>query len=60
MPEKTSRKMQYLEECFETLACLGDGTDKEVFLVKRKGSDSADTIVKISKPNPGQPLPAKK
>lgn len=38
MPEKTSRKMQYLEECFETLACLGDGTDKEVFLVKRKGS----------------------
>ena len=38
MPEKTSRKMQYLEESFETLACLGDGTDKEVFLVKRKGS----------------------
>ena len=38
MPEKTNRKMQYLEECFETLTCLGDGTDKEVFLVKRKGS----------------------
>ena len=38
MPEKTNRKMQYLEESFETLTCLGDGTDKEVFLVKRKGS----------------------
>ena len=38
MPEKTNRKMQYLEESFETLACLGEGIDKEVFLVKRKGS----------------------
>ncbi len=38
MPDKTNRKMQYLEESFETLTCLGDGSDKEVFLVKRKDS----------------------
>ena len=36
MSEMVNRKLQYLEESYEVLACLGDRPDQEVFLVRRK------------------------
>lgn len=36
MPDRINRKMQYLEETFETLTCIGLNTKNHVFLAKRK------------------------
>ena len=36
MSEMVSRKLQYLEESYEVLACLGNRPGQEVFLVRRK------------------------
>lgn len=36
MSEMVNRKLQYLEESYEVLACLGNRPGQEVFLVRRK------------------------
>lgn len=36
MSEMVNRKLQYLEESYEVLACLGNRLGQEVFLVRRK------------------------